>query len=90
MVEVPNVELVFREVTNVVAGDGAGQAFTDCKTVSLPFITNPAAIEKGQDIVLKHAVVKKEAKGKRGRTWVDEVSEAEKKRLKEQGKRDGA
>ena len=89
-----NAELVFRDVTQVMAGDSkdfGGDAFTDTFTITLPCITNTKEIKAGQNVILKHEIPKKPEKVKRGYTWVDSVVEENKKRLRKapQGKGSG-
>ena len=81
------MELTVRDVSVVVAGDTTGEAFTECKTVSLPFLINSKAIQQGQNLILLHAFAKAEPRPKKGRTWVDEVSEMEEKRMRQQGQK---
>ena len=50
--EIPNMELTVRQVSVIVAGDTTGEAFTVCRTASLPFLTNPQPIKAGEDLLL--------------------------------------
>ena len=80
-----NAELVFRSVTQVLAGDSqdlGNDAFTDTFTITLPCITNTKEIKAGQNVILKHEVTKKPEKVKRGLTWVDSIAEENRKRFK--------
>ena len=81
--EIPNMELTVRQVSVIVAGDTAGEAFTVCRTASLPFLTNPQPIKAGEDLLLSKELAKgKPEKPKKPRTFADDLVEKEKKRRK--------
>ena len=81
--EIPNMELTVRQVSVIVAGETAGEAFTVCRTASLPFLTNPRPIKAGEDLLLSKELAKaKPEKPKKPRTFADDLVEKERKKCK--------